>query len=332
MNSPKRLVSIVCPAYQEEDVLPSFHQELSAVLTTLRDDYEFEIIYVDDGSRDGTLACLRQLAKGDQRVRVLSLSRNFGQQAALTAGLEHARGDAVVSMDSDLQHPPAVLPRLLEQWQTGHDVVITIRQEDQRLSFFKRFSSRMFYRLMGWLSTTTVRLAACDYRLLSRKAVNAFLQLREQHRFVRGLVQWLGFRTAQVQFEPHARRAGQTKYTLKSLLKLAGDGLLSFSTVPLRLPLYAGLVVWTLGLVQLLWCPVQLLLAPESFNFGLHYLILLGTLIGGGMLCGLGVVGEYLGRVYDEVRQRPIYLIKEIYPNDSERAAQPAAPQHRDAA
>jgi dolichol-phosphate mannosyltransferase len=328
MNSPKRLVSIVCPAYQEEDVLPLFHRELCAALATLEADYRFEIVYVDDGSPDGTLECLRQLAAADGRVRFLSLSRNFGQQAALTAGLEFARGDAVISMDSDLQHPPAVLAQILERWQAGYDVVITIREEDDRLSFFKRFSSRMFYRIMGLVSNTDVRLAASDFRLLSRRALQAFLQLREQHRFVRGLVQWLGFRTAEVSFQPHARRAGQTKYTLRRMLRLAGDGLFSFSTLPLRLSLYAGLLIWVLGLGHLLVAAILFALAPAAFPFATHYLLLLGHLVGGGVLCGLGVIGEYLGRVYDEVKRRPIYLVKEAYPADDAATM----PLHREAA
>src|SRR5262249_9030186 len=155
--------------------------------------YEIEIVYVDDGSTDGTASCLRELAQRDARIRYLSLSRNFGHQAALSAGLEHARGDAIISMDADLQHPPHVIAQLLACWQAGHDVVITVRREDPRLSFFKRFTSRTFYRLMGWLSSTEVRLSASDFRLLSRKALQAFLQFREQHRFVRGMVQWMGF-------------------------------------------------------------------------------------------------------------------------------------------
>jgi polyisoprenyl-phosphate glycosyltransferase len=311
MNAVRRLVSVVCPAYQEEEVLPIFHRELAQVLATLEDTFRFEVIYVDDGSRDGTLDCLRQLAQGDRRVRYLSLSRNFGHQAALSAGLEHAAGEAIISMDSDLQHPPAVLPLLLLQWQNGNDVVITIRQEDPQLSWFKRLSSKTFYKAMALISTTEVRLAAADFRLMSRPAVQAFLQLREQHRFVRGMVQWLGFRTAEISFMPDQRRAGQSKYNLKRMVRLAGDGLFSFSSVPLRLPLAAGLGVWALGAAHLFGCAVYAVLGRQPLDLGLHYLVLLGQLIGGGVLCSLGILGEYLGRIYDEVKRRPVYLIKE---------------------
>jgi glycosyltransferase involved in cell wall biosynthesis len=329
MNAARRLVSVVCPAYQEEDVLPLFHRELAQILATLEGDYRFEIIYVDDGSRDGTLACLRQLTREDPRVRYLSLSRNFGHQAALSAGLEHARGEAVISMDSDLQHPPAILPLLLQQWESGNDVVITIRQEDQQLSLFKRCSSKLFYQAMALVSTTEVRLAAADFRLMSRPAVQAFLQLREQHRFVRGMVQWLGFRSAEVSFMPDQRRAGQSKYTLRRMLRLAGDGLFSFSSVPLRLPLAAGLVVWALGAAHLFGCAVYAVVGRHPLDFGLHYLVLLGQLIGGGLLCGLGILGEYVGRIYDEVKRRPVYLVKEASAVDAGTALQPL---QRDAA
>jgi glycosyltransferase involved in cell wall biosynthesis len=311
MNSARRLVSVVCPAFQEEDVLPIFHRELCQVLGGLEAAYRFEIIYVDDGSRDGTLECLRRLAQVDPRVRYLSLSRNFGHQAALTAGLEHATGDAVISMDADLQHPPPVVPLLLEKWRAGNDVVITIRQEDQELSLFKRFSSRTFYQALALISTTEVRLAAADFRLMSRAAVQAFLQLREQHRFVRGMVQWLGFRTAEVSFMPDRRRAGQSKYTLKRMLRLAGDGLFSFSSLPLRLPLIAGLAVWGLGAMHLAACILAVVFGKSAIDFGLQYLLLLGEFIGGGLLCGLGILGEYVGRIYDEVKRRPVYVVKE---------------------
>jgi dolichol-phosphate mannosyltransferase len=311
MNPSRPLISVVCPAYQEEEVLPLFHAELGAVLASLKEQYRFEIIFVDDGSSDGTLACLRHLGQADPRVRYLSLSRNFGHQAALTAGLEHARGDAVISMDSDLQHPPRVLPALLDRWRAGHDVVITIRQEDTHLHWFKRHSSRLFYRAMKWVGATEVRPAAADFRLLSKAALSAFLRLRERHRFVRAMVQWLGFTAAEVCFKPGPRRAGCTKYTLSRMIRLAGDGLFSFSNFPLRLPLYAGLIAWTLGFFQLAGCLSYLALGGEGLNFTLQYLIFLGHLLGGGVLVGLGTIGEYLGRVFDEVKRRPLYLVKE---------------------
>ena len=177
-------------------------RELCSVLAQLEATYDVEILYVDDGSCDGTLEVIHQLAHGDKRVRYLSLSRNFGHQAALTAGLEHAQGDVVITMDTDLQHPPALVPRLLQKWQQGFDIVLTIRNEDPHLGFAKRWTSRWFYRIMHLLGDTDIRLAAADYRLMSDRAVNALLRLRETHRFLRGMVQWLGFAVAEVPFDP----------------------------------------------------------------------------------------------------------------------------------
>ncbi len=330
MPGEKPLVSIVCPAFREVEVLPLFHGELAATLADLERDYAFEILYVDDGSFDGTLEIIRRLARDDPRVGYLALSRNFGHQAALTAGLEHARGHAVISMDSDLQHPPRVLPLLLEKWREGHDVVITIRGDDLRLSRFKRFTSGAFYRLMGLVSDIDIRMAASDFRLLSRRALDALLQMREQHRFLRGMVQWLGFRPAEIAFQPDARKAGQSKYTFRRMLRLAGDGVYSFTRLPLRLAYYAGLLVVVLGAAHSAWLLGQGLGGGEPGPLALHYLILVSHLVGGAILCVLGVLGEYVGRIYEQVKGRPIYVLKEhVAPAAAARAVEPT---RRDAA
>ncbi len=312
MAAPRYKLSIVCPVFEEEEVLPHFHAELRAALAPLECNYEIEILYIDDGSRDATLAYLRHLAAGDARIRYLSFSRNFGQQAALTAGMEQARGDVVITLDSDLQHPPSLIPALLEQWHKGHDVVLTFREDDPRLSYFKRLSSRAFNTVMRWLSDTPVSSAASDYRLLSRKAVDALLRLHEKHRFLRGMVNWLGFPTTTVAFHPASRGAGVTKYTLRRMLALAIDAMLSFSKLPLRLALLLGLMLVVLGggfgavvLGQSLW----------GEEIGGSQLVLIALfLIGGAILCSLGIVGEYVGRIYEQVKGRPLYLVKEMSP------------------
>lgn len=319
MADERLLVSVVCPAFEEEEVLPLFHRELADVLARLEGDYRFEIIYVDDGSRDRTLDVVKQLARLDPRVGYLSLSRNFGHQAALTAGLEYARGDLVLSMDCDLQHPPAVVPLLLARWREGFDVVLTVRAEDRRLGFFKRATSNAFYRLLALLSDTDVRLAASDFRLLSRPALDALLRLRERHRFLRGLVQWLGFRTAEVPFTPNERRAGRSKYTLGRMLCLAGDGLCSFSRVPLRLTAYLGVLFLVLALGHAGWLAWQFLAGVEPASFVTHYLLFVTHLLGGCVLCGLGLLGEYVGRIYEEVQARPLYVLKEELPARGDR-------------
>jgi glycosyltransferase involved in cell wall biosynthesis len=325
MSGARTLVSIVCPAFQEEEVLPLFHGELAATLAPLESAYCFEILYVDDGSRDGTLDVLKQLARQDPRVAYLSLSRNFGHQAALTAGLEHARGEAVISMDSDLQHPPRVLPELLRTWQQGYDIVITIRADDQRLSLFKRVTSGAFYRLMALLSDTDIRLAASDFRLLSRRALHGLLQLREQHRFLRGMVQWLGFRSAEIPFTPDQRKAGQSKYTLRRMLRLAGDGLYSFSRLPLRLAAYLGLLAVGVGVAHSAWYVFQAVRGGERAPLDLEYLTVAMHLMGGAILAAIGFLGEYVGRIYEQVKGRPIYILKEQSPRLAAQAQREAA-------
>jgi glycosyltransferase involved in cell wall biosynthesis len=312
MSSAVCKVSIVCPAYEEEEVLPRFHGELCAVLAGLGPEYEGEILYVDDGSRDGTLDYLRTLAAADSRVRYLSFSRNFGQQAALTAGLEHAAGDVVITLDSDLQHPPGLIPVLLARWREGHDIVLTLRQDDARLGWFKRATSRAFNKVMRWLSETEVRAAASDYRLLSRKAVDCLLQLHETHRFLRGMVNWLGFRTATVSFFPGLRGAGVTKYNLRRMTDLAVDAMLSFSKLPLRLSLGAGLAILFFVIAYGVLVLGRALFTAGPTDWPYHLLLLVVLLIGGATLSALGVVGEYVGRVYEQVKGRPLYLLKEI--------------------
>jgi dolichol-phosphate mannosyltransferase len=312
MAVPVCKLSIVCPAFEEEEVLPHFHAELCAVLAPLETEYDIEILYIDDGSRDGTLDYVRNLAATDPRVRYLSFSRNFGQQAALTAGMEHATGDVVITLDSDLQHPPDLIPALLEQWRKGHDIVLTFREDDPRLSYFKRLSSSAFNTVMRWLSDTPVSSAASDYRLLSRKAVEGLMRLREKHRFLRGMVNWLGFRKTTVAFHPASRGAGVTKYTLRRMTALAVDAMLSFSKLPLRLSLLLGLVCVVLGCGH---AAVALARALFGADIGGSQVVLIALcLIGGAILCSLGIVGEYVGRIYEQVKERPSYLLKEASP------------------
>jgi dolichol-phosphate mannosyltransferase len=326
MSSAVCKVSIVCPAYEEEEVLPHFHADLCSTLATLGPEYEVEVLYVDDGSSDGTLDYLRSLAAADPRIRYLSLSRNFGQQAALTAGMEHASGDVVITLDSDLQHPPALIPTLLARWREGHDVVLTLREDDPRLGYFKRMSSRAFNRVMRWLSETEVRAAASDYRLLSRKALDCLLQLHETHRFLRGMVNWLGFRTTTVPFFPASRGAGITKYTLRRMTSLAVDAMLSFSKLPLRLSLGLGMGVLSFGIVYGLVAAVRSLFV--SGDWGQQVLLVVMLLLGGCILSGLGVVGEYVGRIYEQVKSRPLYLLKEASPDlQRQRLAYPSVPR-----
>jgi glycosyltransferase involved in cell wall biosynthesis len=327
MSTPVPKLSIVCPVFEEEEVLPRFHAELCAALDPLEQYFTLEILYVDDGSRDGTLPYLRTLAAADPRIRYLSFSRNFGQQAALTAGLEHARGDAVITLDADLQHPPSLIPVLVQQWRAGHDVVLTYREDDPRLSYFKRLSSRTFNMVMRWLSDTPVSSAASDYRLLSRKVVDGLRRLPEKHRFLRGLVNWLGFRSTTVSFHPATRGAGITKYTLHRMFSLAIDAMLSFSKLPLRLALVLGLVSTLFGVG---YGGLVLIRALCGMGAEGYQLVLIALyLVGGGILGSLGIVGEYVGRIYEQVKGRPLYLLKETSTDlPGEREEQPVPSYH----
>lgn len=314
----RRLLSIVCPAYEEEAVLPEFHRALADALAPLASDYRIEVLYVDDGSRDRTLDVLRALATMDGRVRYLSLSRNFGHQAALTAGMEHARGDAIVTLDTDLQHPPALIPTLVARWHDGFDIVLTLRADDRRLGRFKRLTSGGFYRLLRRWSDVDVRAAASDFRLLSRKALEGLLALQESHRYLRGMVQWLGFRVAEVPFRPDPRRAGASKYTLGKMLRLASDGLFSFSRVPLRLSVGLGFGITG---VSLLLCLAAVFARGGPVDLLLLCLVGAVHAVGGCVLAAVGVLGEYVVRTYEESKRRPIYVLKDASPFPRDDAA-----------
>jgi polyisoprenyl-phosphate glycosyltransferase len=324
MTTTKALLSIVSPVYEEEEVLPHFHRVLGEVLDGLADEYDAEIILVDDGSRDGTLALLRQMAADDPRVRYFSFSRNFGHQAAITAGLENARGDAVVTLDCDLQHPPSLIPALMQKWRDGYDIVATVREDDRTVGLWKRLTSRVFFRLMRLLSEEEVREAASDYQLLSRKALQALLLMGETHRFLRGMVNWLGFPTATVPFRVAEREAGASKFTFGRLTGFATDALLSFSKIPLRLPFFLGAAVVFIGLLYAVYGLARVIAAGAVLEPGWITVLATLHLIGGSILCSVSLVGEYVGRIYEQVKGRPLYLLKESSPAPPAKASRAA--------
>ena len=308
----KKLVSLVLPIYNEEDVLYLLCQKIITIIDNKLGDYRWEIIFVDDGSKDNTLNILKELRSKDSRIKWLSLSRNFGHQHALFAGLEHAGGDAAITMDADIQHPVEIIPELVHRWETGYDVVITIRQDDPDLDIIKRFTSKAFYKVINYLSNTDIKLAASDFRLLSRKSLKAFLQLKEVHRFNRGIVSWMGFNTCEVSFKPNKRGGGHSKYTFKKMLSFALDGITSFSTIPLRISGLVGMVICLLSAPFALYAFVIWLTQPEGFQIGWTSLIVSVHFLGGSTLIFLGVIGEYIGKIYEQVKQRPIYMIKDM--------------------
>jgi dolichol-phosphate mannosyltransferase len=301
------LVSIVIPAYNEALCLGKLHSELNAVCDRLP--YSFEFIFVNDGSTDPTDDVLAGLRKSNERVRYLTLSRNFGHQAALSAGLAHAAGDAVIMMDGDLQHPPGLIPRLLESWESGFDVVNTVRLDTAGSSPSKTLFSRLFYSVFRLLTGCRLEPGSADFRLMARRPVDAFIALPERHRFVRGLVPWLGFRQTKVEFHAPARWAGQPKYTFARSMRLALEGVTSFNVYPLRLIAVLGVIVMAAslahGVVVCFQDRTGALQQRSSSPFvgGLYFL-------GGLQLVALAVISEYIGRTLDQVRGRPLYIVR----------------------
>jgi polyisoprenyl-phosphate glycosyltransferase len=303
------LVSVVVPCYNEDEGIRETHRRLTAMLSRLGD-YGWEIVYVDDGSRDRTAAVLRDLQAGDPHVRVVLLSRNFGHQFAVTAGLGHASGDAVVIMDADLQDPPEVVPEMLARWHDGYEVVYGVRTDRDGETRFKLLTARLFYRLIRRMSETEIPLDTGDFRLLDRKVVDAIVSMPERDRFVRGMVSWTGFRQIGVPYRRAPRFAGETKYPLPKMVRFALDGILSFSVKPLRLSTLMGFVSAGLALTGILYA-LGIRLFTQRWVTGWTALIIAILFLGGAQLISLGIIGEYIGRLYGEAKRRPLYLVRE---------------------
>jgi polyisoprenyl-phosphate glycosyltransferase len=304
-------ISIVLPVYNEETVLPLFHAELRRVLDAERG-YRFEIIYVLDRSSDSSFHVLREIAGGDSRVSVLHLSRRFGHQMSLVAGIDFSGGDAVIMMDCDLQHPPSVIPALLRAYEGGHDIVHAIRHYDASTSSLKRATSRLFYRLQNWLSAVEIEEGAADFRLISRKVAAVFKgNIREQNQFLRGLFRWVGFTSTTVEFVSQPRARGETKYRFRRLLSFSIQGITSFSKVPLRMATMLGCALSLVTVLYGLWSFVGFFFMRQ-LPAGYTSLIVAMMFLGGLQLLVLGVLGEYLGSIFEEVKNRPLYIVDEV--------------------
>jgi dolichol-phosphate mannosyltransferase len=298
--------SVVIPVYNEEEVLPRLHERLAAVLEQLKEPYE--IIFVNDGSQDRSYEIMREISRNDNRVKIIDLSRNFGHQTAITAGLDYAAGDAVILMDADLQDPPEVLPSFVEKWREGFDIVYAIRKK-RKENILKRLCYKLFYRILRVISDVNIPLDSGDFALLSRQAVNAIRSARESNRFVRGIRGWIGFRQVGIEYERMERYAGEVKYTLSKLMKLAVDGMISFSSVPLRIIAYLGFTISFFSFVYIIYL-VFLRLFADVAPQGWTSVMVSIFFVGGIQLTVLGIIGAYTGRIYDEVKRRPLYLIK----------------------
>jgi glycosyltransferase involved in cell wall biosynthesis len=303
------LVSVVVPCYNEDEGIRETHRRLTAMLSALPG-YGYEIVYVDDGSRDRTPVVLRDLQAYDHRVRVVHLSRNFGHQFAVSAGLAHAAGDAVVIMDADLQDPPEVVPAMLDRWREGYEVVYGVRADRAGETRFKLWTARLFYRLIRRMSDTDIPLDTGDFRLLDRRVVDAVVAMPERDRFLRGMVSWVGYRQIGVPYHRAPRFAGSTKYPLAKMARFALDGLLSFSIKPLRLSTYLGFFSAGLALVVILYA-LAVRLFTRDWVTGWTALIIAILFFGGAQLISLGIIGEYVGRLYGEAKRRPLFLVRE---------------------
>lgn len=302
-----KLLSLIVPVFNEEEVLPASYARMSAAMQALTG-YDYEIIYVNDGSRDGTMKQLRAIAKEHKEVRVISFSRNFGHQLAVTAGMDNARGDALIIIDADLQDPPEVIAELVKAWENGADIAYGKRLKREGETVFKKLTAFCYYRLLNAMSAYPIPLDTGDFRLLDKKVADVFLKMREHNRFLRGMSGWMGFDAVPVEYVRHERQAGKTKYTLKKMLRLAFDGILGFSYKPMSLALYAGAalgVTGMLGLIALIIIAATIGCAP--WLWAVDALVLVNALT----LAAIGVQGAYLNRIYDEVRDRPLYIAAE---------------------
>jgi dolichol-phosphate mannosyltransferase len=304
----------VVPLYNEEGNVEPLLERITNIAERLPDGPSYEIVLVNDGSSDGTLRVIREQMRRHEHVVLVNLSRNFGHQLAATAGLDTCRGDAVVLMDGDLQDPPELIAQFLEKWRAGYDVVYAVRRSRKGESAFKLFTARAFYRIIKRLTNVSIPVDTGDFRLMSRRVVDALKRSRERHRFLRGMVSWAGYNQTGIEYDRDERHSGTTKYPLRKMLKFAIDGITSFSDVPLRFASWLGFIVSSAAFIY-----AVIIILFKAFHFGTpEYArgwastMVVILFLGGVQLIGIGILGEYLGRIYDEVKGRPLYLIAEI--------------------
>jgi glycosyltransferase involved in cell wall biosynthesis len=307
----KKKISYVLPVYNESGSIDRFYDDLARAVSRIEDRYSFELIFVDDGSRDDSLERLRRIHEKDRRVKVVAFSRNFGHQMAITAGLDLSRGDATIIMDTDLQDPPEVSLRLIEKWEEGFDVVYAQRRT-RGGSFFKRWTAHLYYRLLHRLADVDIPKDTGDFRLMDAQAVTELRRFREKNRFVRGMVASLGFKQAAVPFDRPERIAGTTNYPLKKMVKLAFDGVTSFSTTPLQMVTRLGFMVFLLSILWIVYALVIRVFFPDEAVSGWTMTIIAVLFMGGIQILTLGILGTYIGRIYSEVQGRPLYIIEDV--------------------
>ena len=313
------LISVVTPMHNEEGNARALYERVAATM----EPFDWELVVVDDGSRDRTPEILAELAARDSRVKLVSLSRNFGHQAAITAGLEHARGDAVAMIDADLQDPPELIVDMIERWRAGADVVYAVRESREGETRMKLYTAHIFYRLMARLAKLELPVDSGDFRLMDRRALDALLAMPERSRFLRGMTVWIGFTQTAVTYQRAARTAGETKFTLRKMIRFSFDAISSFSYLPLQLATLIGFVI---ALIAFLAIPLTIVARySDLFVPGISSTLVVILLLGGIQLMTIGVIGEYVGRIYEEVKGRPLYVVRDTTNVDVEHA--PERPQ-----
>ena len=306
----KPLVSLIVPAYNEEAVIEETYKRLKNVME--QGGYDFEILIVDDGSTDRTPEKVKKICLNDKRVKLIRFSRNFGHQVAISAGIDRAVGKVAVIIDADLQDPPEVIPGMIEKWSTGYEVVYGVRKKRKGESLFKRVTAALFYRLLRQMTPIEIPLDAGDFRLLDRKVLEELKKMPERRRFVRGMVSWVGFRQTSVEYVREKRFAGTTKYPLRKMINFAIDGILSFSTVPLRISSALGFLSAAVSFLMMMYGLIVRIFYPSRVMTGWASLFVAVLFIGGIQLICIGILGEYLGRVYEETKKRPLYIVAEL--------------------
>lgn len=306
-----KTLTVISPVYNEEEVIEDFYHELRGVLAGLTHRYEYTILFVVDRSSDATFEILKSIAEKDKSVQILLLSSRFGHQMSLLAGIDHSHSDVIVMLDSDLQHPPALIPKMLMMYEHGHDIVYMIREDTLEIGFFKRFTSKLFYKIINRISQISINESAADFRLISHRVAEVFRQqIRERNQFLRGLFSWIGFRSTSIKFTVRKRRSGKSKYSISRMIQFGLEGVVSFSKKPLKAAIYVGLSFAILSFVFAFISLVQYFIY-SSLPSGWTTIVMLISISSGVQLIFLGIVGEYLGAIFDEVKGRPHYIIEE---------------------
>lgn len=310
-----QLISIVVPMYFEEEVAQECYNRLKSVMDKTGYDYEF--VFVNDGSTDRTIDILTEIALKDKRAKVINFARNFGHQNAVTAGIDYAKGDAIVIIDADLQDPPEVIPLMIEKWKEGYEVVYGKRKTRKGETWFKLVTAKYFYKFLNYMSEIDIPKDTGDFRIIDRKVADVFRQMTERNRFIRGMISWVGFKQTYIEYERDERFAGETKYPLKKMLKFASDGIISFSTKPLKMVMILGFLSVFVSIAVLLYALIVKIIGI-NVEPGWTSIMVAITFFSGIQLLGLGIVGQYLARIYDESKNRPIYIVRDTLNVDEE--------------